>query len=88
MLPLFEQLTGIRDDKPFECVGTREEVNYAVCMAIRRAGNTIPVLYQAYKGSAYYEFYKDRIYNFTMFNEENLVPEEYQKIIRQRLEEL
>ncbi|MBQ1468567.1 MAG: hypothetical protein IIZ27_08835 [Solobacterium sp.] len=88
MLPLFEQLTGIRDDKPFECVGTREEVNYAVCMAIRRAGNTIPVLYQAYKESAYYEFYKDRIYDFTMFNEENLVPEEYQKIIRQRLKEL
>ena len=88
MMPLFEQLTGIRDDKPFECVGTREEVNYAVCMAIRRAGNTIPVLYQAYKESAYYEFYKDRIYDFTMFNEENLVPEEYQKIIRQRLKEL
>jgi hypothetical protein len=35
MRELFQQLTGILDDKPFECVGTRDEVNTAICMSIR-----------------------------------------------------
>ena len=34
MKPLFLQLTGLEDDKPFECVGTREEVNTAAAMSI------------------------------------------------------
>lgn len=34
--PLFTQLIGIVDDKPFECVGTRGEVNAATILALQR----------------------------------------------------
>ncbi len=30
LLPIFEQLAGLRDFKPFECVGTKEEMHLAV----------------------------------------------------------
>jgi hypothetical protein len=32
LLPYFEELTGIAENKPFECVGTIDEVNKAVQM--------------------------------------------------------
>lgn len=31
-----DQLTGVVEEKPFECVGSRDEVNTAVCMTIAR----------------------------------------------------
>lgn len=32
----FEKLTGIQEEKPFECVGSRDEVNAAVCLTIEQ----------------------------------------------------
>ncbi len=32
MIPVFDELTGISDNKPFECVGTLEDVNVAMSM--------------------------------------------------------
>lgn len=87
---LFEQLTGILDNKPFECVGTREEVNTAVAMSIRRheaEGKTLPLLYEKYKNSSYYEFYKNRCVDMTAWNDQNLLPEEFAAILRKRLQE-
>ena len=91
MRTLFEQLTGMLDDKPFECVGTRDEVNIAVCMSIEHhelAQQELPLLYAEYKATKYFEFYKDRPRGLDHWNNDNLVPEEYQKLIRQRLEEV
>lgn len=36
LLPLFEQLAGRRDFKPFECVGTAEEMRMALRAIIER----------------------------------------------------
>ncbi len=36
LLPLFEQLAGVRDFKPFECVGTGEEMRTALSAAATR----------------------------------------------------
>lgn len=36
LLPLFEQLAGLRDFKPFECVGTAEEMRTALSAAATR----------------------------------------------------
>ncbi len=33
--PLFDQITGISGEKPFDCVGTVDEVNMALCETIR-----------------------------------------------------
>ena len=87
LLPLFEQLTGILDDKPFECVGTREEVNLAIVTCMRK-WKEIPALYQKYKESEYYNYYKDKTIDITYWNDENLVPMEYAVLLKKRLEEI
>lgn len=91
MKELFEQLTGISDNKPFECVGTRDEVNVAVAMGIRRcrdAGEELPLLYRYYLETSYAGAYMDRSVDFTAYNTENMIPEQYDVLVRKRLEEL
>lgn len=45
----FDQLTGLAAEKPFDCVGTVDEVNAAVREVIRqRAGRPLPLLLQRY----------------------------------------
>ncbi len=90
MKELFEQLTGILDDKPFECVGTRDEVNIAVCMSIRHHEEThqeLPLLYSYYKTTKYYDVYKDRTVDMLSFNEENNLPEQYKELVKRKLRE-
>ena len=90
MKELFEQLSGLVDDKPFECVGTRDEVNIAIAMGIRRyesAGVRLPLLYDYYKTTSYYAFYKDRTVDWHAYNTVNLLPEQFDIILRKRLEE-
>ena len=90
MQDLFEQLTGILDDKPFECVGTREEVNVAIAMSIRHheaSGTPLPKLYEYYKGTSYYESFRNRTLDYQMWNRENQVPAEYAELIHEKLNE-
>lgn len=58
----FNELTGASKHKPFECVGTIEEVNVAVCMAIDRyfPGDEKPALLKHYIRSSQYEEYRDK----------------------------
>lgn len=44
LLPLFEQLAGLRDFKPFECVGTAEEMRTAFRLAVRSTGHDSVIL--------------------------------------------
>lgn len=49
-----QELCGALPNKPFECVGSRNEVNIALCLAIRRAeqaGEALPLLLLRYKAS-------------------------------------
>ncbi len=88
---LFTQLTGISINKPFECVGTREEVNIAINMCIARhskENRKCPYLYEKYKESSFYDYYKDRKLDMNMWNDENLVIPEYQKIMHEKIEGL
>lgn len=49
----FDQLTGLAAEKPFDCVGTVDEVNAAVREVIRqRAGRPLPLLLQRYRNHA------------------------------------
>jgi hypothetical protein len=88
MRELFQQLTGILDDKPFECVGTRDEVNTAICMSIRamqEKKEELPLLFKEYQKTKYYDFYKDSNVNMLAYNKENLLPEEYAALIKEEL---
>jgi UDP-N-acetyl-alpha-D-muramoyl-L-alanyl-L-glutamate epimerase len=62
----FDQLCGLEEEKPFDCIGTIDEVNAALHAAIKKYDETsLPVLLQRYKHSRNYKADNDmfsRIY--------------------------
>ncbi len=81
-----EMLCGIQKNKPFECVGSRDEVNTAICETIKKCeanGEELPLLYKYYKTTKKYEEYKNKenTYN-TFYNAENNVPEHYLELLK------
>lgn len=90
MKDLFEQLSGLTDNKPFECVGTRDEVNIAVAMGIRgyvSRKEALPYLYQFYTTTPYYDFYKDSTVDMLHYDEHNLLPDAYATLLKGKLQE-
>lgn len=83
---IFDKLIGAEEEKPFECVGSRQEANAALCMSIDKiesSGNPLPGLLRYYKTLEYYESYKnaaDRHLRF--FDDKNLLPDSFMKIIK------
>jgi len=65
LVPVLDQLAGIAAGKPFDCVGTLDEVNLALCEAIRqRDGLRLPALLAYYKGSmAYQRYFRENFRN-------------------------
>lgn len=53
LIPLLDQLTGIAEEKPFECVGTLDEVNAALKYCLEKFPNDkLPALLQHYSDHA------------------------------------
>ncbi len=60
METVLQELCGALPNKPFECVGSRKEVNISLCLAIARAeksGEALPLLLENYKKSPLYAEY-------------------------------
>lgn len=86
------QLCGMTPEKPFECVGSRDEICFALKMAVSRMekeGKALPVLYKKFIETEIYEEYlkKENPY-FDYFNDEHLIPEEFLGIMRDATESL
>jgi hypothetical protein len=86
--PVLRQLTGMTDSKPFDCIGTVDEVNVALQLALAMIPeNRVPPLLQLYKDSEFYSRYK----NFNAgallysFDENNFLPEEFASILRSKI---
>ena len=80
----FVELCGYGDLKPFECVGTFEEVRFAVTKTIKQCeeeGRELPYLLKLYKSR--YEESKDEFLKY--YNNKNFLPEEFDKILRERI---
>lgn len=75
----FRQLVGMETCKPFECVGSIDEINHAVCMAIKKReaeGVELPYLYKYYITTEQYEKYRNLENPYKdSFDEVNLIPE-------------
>jgi hypothetical protein len=75
----FDQLTGVADEKPFDCVGTINEVNLALCETIRqRKEMELPYLLNYYRKSAAYTRYEPIDFATELVHlsgEHHLVPE-------------
>lgn len=84
LIKIFDELLGYSETKPFECVGTYEEVRYAVSKLINKLENKkLPYLLQYYKNNYPLELETDYEH---LFNEENNLPEEYKKLVRKELD--
>lgn len=82
LLNTFIELLGYGETKPFECVGTYEEVRYAVSILITRL-DSLPYLLKYYKNN--YELETNYALEFKFNNEHNL-DTHFLNIIREALE--
>lgn len=86
LLDTLEALSGIAPEKPFECVGTLEEVNVALCHAIQAIESRkepLPALLAHYRRSSMFEAYRlKNIEDYLgAFNEEHFVPDKYVNLL-------
>lgn len=81
-----DQLVGIEEEKPFECVGSRDEINAALVLTIDRMeeeGEPLPLLLRHYKQSGMYAGRKaGRDRYFAYYDDENLVPEPFAALVK------
>lgn len=94
MLEYFTELIGRSEHKPFECVGSVSEVNLAVSLAINRLmrqNTELPLLLDEYvkRGLYHPEDLEERRENCCRYyNEQNLLPEEFETILKKEMERL
>lgn len=71
---IFLGLVSDNYDKPFECVGTKEEINYSLSLGVEKGGK-LPYLLQYYKDNIWDINKKYNVKNF--YDENNFIPIEY-----------
>ncbi|MBQ9897928.1 MAG: hypothetical protein IJM44_00555 [Ruminococcus sp.] len=90
----FTELIGRSDHKPFECVGSVDEVNLAVSLAIRereKCGAELPYLFAQYKKKGCFSASGLDERNAELcgsFDEENLLPDSFKDILTNEMERL
>ena len=80
----FKELLGYSKNKPFECVGTYEEVRYACSKTIKKLQQNkkaLPYLLQFYVDN--YQLFENEL--LTYFNNENNIPNKYIDKIKKEL---
>lgn len=78
---MFDGLVLDGEDKPFECVGTRDEIRLSLDMALKKRGATAPALLRRY-----YDFRETGGFDIPdltrFFDEDNFVPEEFLYLLK------
>ena len=87
LLETFKELTGNGKTKPFDCVGTYEEVNFAISKTIENIeekNEELPYLLKYYKEN--YELIDTKKYDITkIYNNENNLTDEQNEILRKEV---
>ncbi|HEY9115277.1 MAG TPA: hypothetical protein VIN10_11315 [Bacteroidales bacterium] len=86
--PILDELTGVTEVKPFECVGTPEEVNVALRMTFERlyAKNEVPILLRNGNANSFKDVSEKDIAAFlNSFNQEHLLPPRFLEILTEIL---
>jgi len=85
LLTTFKELLGKENVKPFDCVGTFEEINYAITKTIKNIKQkSLPFLLEFYKDN----YYDESILNLDLehsYNENNSLSLEEEKIIKEAI---
>ena len=81
-----EQLIGIKEEKPFECVGSRDEINTAIVLTIKgleEAGEALPRLLSYYRTTDLYGPYEAQGAQYSSFYDgNNMVPDDLARLVR------
>jgi hypothetical protein len=90
LIKTFEELIGKSDVKPFECVGTIEDVNLALVSTIvqfEKAGNPLPLLLKHYKNQPQYPANKNQDFSTLSgrLNHEHFLNDELLKLVRKSI---
>jgi hypothetical protein len=83
MLKYFIELLGKTENKPFECVGTIEEVNYVVNNLVDKM-NDLPYLLKYYKDN--YEVIKQDDSILTIIDDNHNLNDELLKLVKEELQ--
>ena len=86
--PLLCSLSGMTGAKPFDCIGTVDEVNAALQMTLDKIPESaLPELLKLYKDSEMYPRYKDFDTGTLLnsFNENHFLPGEYEALLRSKI---
>lgn len=82
---IFEQLIGESPEKPFECVGSRDEVNTAVSLTVEKLekqNRELPFLLKYYKTTKISGEYLNKPNKYEHFyDEHNLLPYDFKKML-------
>lgn len=82
----FDKLAGILPEKPFECVGSRDEVNEAINITIKNLENEnkkLPHLLSHFKEKGFAKKPSGMYDGY--YNGENLLPEKFEKALKKSL---
>ncbi len=84
LLQIFLELTGNGETKPFECVGTYEEVNFAISKTIANIGNgDLPYLLKYYKDN--YKLIDTSLDLTKKYNNQNNLNDEQNELLRKEV---
>ena len=81
-LQMFKELLGKENVKPFDCVGTFEEINYAITKTIKEYRGELPYLLKFYKDNYYDEKILDDDLEHS-YNYEHSLDKYYENIIKE-----
>lgn len=83
----FDDLSGASDVKPFECVGTVDEVKAALCLSLEMYPDKLPFLLQYFKDSDLFKecskIDKDTL--LSAFEDEHFLPSDYLDLLKSKL---
>lgn len=89
LIPLLDQLTGASSNKPFECVGTIDEVNVAMTAQVnkRHSEDPLPSLIKHYADSELYLKYseEDMSVRLAGFNQPHFLQRPFEEILNKAL---
>lgn len=86
----FDQLCGLEEEKPFDCIGTIDEVNAALQATIETYRDAkLPVLLERYKQSRNYKSDNNGAFSFLLaqFNTQNFIPDHFLHTLKIHLNE-
>lgn len=82
LIDIFKELIGITPEKPFECVGSRDEINFALCEAVKKY-QVLPPLLKYYIETDLYKKYKSQTNKYeNYYNNENLLPKKFDLLLK------